>query len=156
MKLNNEIVTVELKNNTIIHGTVVGCDVHMNLHLKNVKITSRSASSIAINSSNNNNSANGDNSTTKNESYRLATEPLHQDFLSIRGNNIRHVILPEALPLDTLLVDDRPKSNMKGGSSIPKDQPVESIRIKGQMKLRGMAGVKRAQGIAAASKRGKY
>ena len=31
------------------------------------------------------------------------------DTLSIRGNNIRYVILPDQLPLDTLLVDDTPR-----------------------------------------------
>jgi small nuclear ribonucleoprotein D1 len=35
--------------------------------------------------------------------------PVHHDFLSIRGNNIRHYILPDSLNLDTLLIDDTPK-----------------------------------------------
>lgn len=35
--------------------------------------------------------------------------PVHHDFLSIRGNNIRYYILPDSLNLDTLLVDDTPK-----------------------------------------------
>lgn len=35
--------------------------------------------------------------------------PVSQDFLSIRGNNIRCYILPDSLNLDTLLVDDTPK-----------------------------------------------
>jgi small nuclear ribonucleoprotein D1 len=34
--------------------------------------------------------------------------PVHHDFLSIRGNNIRYYILPDSLNLDTLLVDDTP------------------------------------------------
>ena len=37
-------------------------------------------------------------------------EPL---TLSLRGNNIRYFILPENLPLDTLLVDDTPKAKAK-------------------------------------------
>ena len=32
-------------------------------------------------------------------------EPMSLDTLSIRGNNTRYWILPDALPLDTLLVD---------------------------------------------------
>ena len=40
-------------------------------------------------------------------------DPLSLDTLSIRGNNIRYFILPDSLPLDTLLVDDAPKP--KGG-----------------------------------------
>lgn len=36
-------------------------------------------------------------------------DPVTLDTLSIRGNNIRYFILPDALPLDTLLVDDAPR-----------------------------------------------
>ena len=35
------------------------------------------------------------------------------DSLSIRGNNIRYYILPDSLPLDTLLIDDTPKAKAK-------------------------------------------
>lgn len=81
MKLSNESVTIELKNGTVVHGTIIGLDVHMNTHLKNVKLQARNR------------------------------EAQHLDHLSVRGNNIRYYILPEALSLDTLLVDDRPKAN---------------------------------------------
>ncbi len=36
-------------------------------------------------------------------------DPLSLDTLSLRGNNIRYYILPESVPLDTLLVDDAPR-----------------------------------------------
>lgn len=40
--------------------------------------------------------------------------PLNMDHLSVRGNNIRYVILPDSLNLDTLLVDiDQPKIRPK-------------------------------------------
>ncbi len=84
MKLSNESVSIELKNGTVLHGTIVGLDVHMNTHLKNVKVTPRN---------------------------RPAQ---HLESISIRGNNIRYYILPEALTLDPLLVDDRPKGNDAG------------------------------------------
>ena len=102
MKLNNESVTIELKNGTVIHGTVTGTlgaaatkratkltrsntgvDVQMNTHLKAVKMTVRGG------------------------------EPISLDTLSIRGNNTRYWILPDALPLDTLLVDDAPRPKGK-------------------------------------------
>ncbi|KAI9271888.1 hypothetical protein BDA99DRAFT_433332 [Phascolomyces articulosus] len=83
MKLNNETVTVELKNGTVVHGTITGVDMSMNTHLKTVKMT------------------------VKNR------DPASLDSLSIRGNNIRCVILPDSLPLDTLLIDDSPKSKGK-------------------------------------------
>lgn len=35
--------------------------------------------------------------------------PISLDHLTLRGNNIRYYLLPESLPLDTLLVDDIPK-----------------------------------------------
>ncbi|KAL9933197.1 hypothetical protein V8E36_007915 [Tilletia maclaganii] len=83
MKLNNESVTIELKNGTVIHGTVTGVDVQMNTHLKTVKMTVR------------------------------GKEPISLDTISVRGNQTRYWILPDSLPLDTLLVDDAPKP--KGG-----------------------------------------
>jgi len=83
MKLNNETVTIELKNGSIVHGTITGVDMQMNTHLKTVKLTSKNR------------------------------DPQTLDSLSIRGNNIRYFILPDALPLDTLLVDDAPKPKLK-------------------------------------------
>lgn len=62
-----------------------GVDVSMNTHLKSVKLTMK------------------------------GKEPVALDALSIRGNNIRYFILPDSLPLDTLLVDDAPKSKGKAG-----------------------------------------
>ena len=112
MKLSNETVTVELKNGTIIQGTIagafsslpcawVGClvyaaythtthslpllsqhagvDVCMNTHLRNVKMTVKSRN------------------------------PVNLETLTVRGNNIRYVILPDSLNLDTHLIDDTPK-----------------------------------------------
>lgn len=84
MKLSHETVTVELKNGTQVHGTVVGVDVAMNTHLRSVKMT------------------------VKNR------DPVSLDTLSIRGNNIRYYILPDSLPLDTLLIDDAPKRRGRG------------------------------------------
>ncbi|CAH7665811.1 small nuclear ribonucleo protein Sm D1 [Phakopsora pachyrhizi] len=83
MKLNQETVTIELKNGTVVHGTISGVDVAMNTHLKAVKMTVRNR------------------------------EPQQLDSLSIRGSNIRYFILPDSLPLDTLLIDDAPKPKKK-------------------------------------------
>ena len=38
-KLNREQVTIELKNGTVVQGTVVGVDATMNCHLKKAKMT---------------------------------------------------------------------------------------------------------------------
>lgn len=57
--------------------------MQMNTHLKTVKLTARNR------------------------------DPASHDSLSIRGNNIRYFVLPDALPLDALLVDDAPKPKSK-------------------------------------------
>lgn len=71
----------------------LGVDMSMNTHLKAVKMTLK------------------------------GKDPVQLETLSIRGNNIRYFILPESLPLDTLLVDDEPRmrgrgdrAGMRGGS----------------------------------------
>ena len=60
--------------------TFAGVDMSMNTHLKTVKMT------------------------IKNK------DPVQLDSLSIRGNNIRYYILPESLPIDTLLVEEPPRA----------------------------------------------
>jgi small nuclear ribonucleoprotein D1 len=60
-----------------------GVDVAMNTHLKTVKMTIKNR------------------------------EPIQLETLSLRGNNIRYYILPDSLPLETLLIDDTPKAKAK-------------------------------------------
>ena len=79
MKLANETVTIELKNGTLVHGTIVTVDGSMNCHLKTVKMTVRNR------------------------------DPQQLDGISVRGSNVRYFILPDTTPLDPLLIDDRPK-----------------------------------------------
>eukprot|EP00619_Florenciella_sp_RCC1007_P001735 CAMPEP_0205911740 /NCGR_PEP_ID=MMETSP1325-20131115/5357_1 /ASSEMBLY_ACC=CAM_ASM_000708 /TAXON_ID=236786 /ORGANISM="Florenciella sp., Strain RCC1007" /LENGTH=91 /DNA_ID=CAMNT_0053278317 /DNA_START=36 /DNA_END=308 /DNA_ORIENTATION=+ len=79
MKLNNETVTIELKNGTVVQGTVSGVDVAMNTYMRNVKVTVKGKNTV------------------------------NYDTLSIRGNNIRYYLLPDSLNLDALLIDDAPK-----------------------------------------------
>lgn len=42
--------------------------------------------------------------------------PITLENFSIRGNNIRYFVLPEGLPIDTLLIDDGPKINKNRNS----------------------------------------
>eukprot|EP00743_Colponemidia_sp_Colp-15_P002710 GILK01002935.1.p1 GENE.GILK01002935.1~~GILK01002935.1.p1 ORF type:complete len:120 (-),score=14.71 GILK01002935.1:159-518(-) len=83
MKLHNETVSIELKNGTVVQGTVLGVDITMNTHLKTVKMTIK------------------------------GRNPVNMDHLTIRGNQVRYFILPDTLPLDTLLIDDTPKQKAK-------------------------------------------
>ncbi|KAG9257850.1 Small nuclear ribonucleoprotein Sm D1 [Emericellopsis cladophorae] len=83
MKCTNETVTIELKNGTIVHGTIASVSPQMNTALRNVKMTAK------------------------------GQDPLSLDTMNIRGSTIRYYILPDSLPLDTLLVDDAPKPKNK-------------------------------------------
>merc|ERR1719297_353395 len=88
-KLTREQVTIELKNGTVIHGTIVGVDASMNCHLKKAKLTTK------------------------------GKNPVSYATLSVRGSTIRAFLLPDALNLDALLVDDTPKTAQKPGSGLP-------------------------------------
>ncbi|OQO08038.1 Small nuclear ribonucleoprotein Sm D1 [Cryoendolithus antarcticus] len=83
MKCSNETVTVELKTGTIIHGTIASVSPQMNTNLRTAKMTPKGGAPISL------------------------------DQISIRGSEIRHIILPDSLPLDTLLIDDAPKPKNK-------------------------------------------
>jgi small nuclear ribonucleoprotein D1 len=72
-RIINEIITVELKNGIILHGTLVHSDKLMNLYLKKVKKTNNSAFNLNLES------------------------------ISIRGNTIRYVILPIWTNFDSIL-----------------------------------------------------
>lgn len=79
MKLKNETVTVELKNGSIVVGSINGVDIRMNTFLQNVKLTIK------------------------------GKNPISMDQFTIRGSNIRYFILPESLLIDPLLVEEEPK-----------------------------------------------
>ena len=40
-------------------------------------------------------------------------DPISHDTINLRGSTIRYYILPDSLPLDTLLIDDAPKPKNK-------------------------------------------
>jgi len=79
------LIRVERVNNYILLNFIfaTGVDVAMNTHLKTVKMTIKNR------------------------------EPIQLETLSLRGNNIRYYILPDSLPLETLLIDDTPKAKAK-------------------------------------------
>lgn len=103
MKCTNETVTIELKTGkislkssqpeihvltmhrigTIIHGTIASVSPQMNTSLRTAKMTVKGGSPVSL------------------------------DQINIRGSEIRYYILPDSLPLDTLLIDDTPKPKNK-------------------------------------------
>lgn len=87
--------------------------MQMNTHLKTVKMTTRNR------------------------------DPTSLDSLSIRGNTVRYFILPDALPLDTLLVDDAPK---------PKGRKKDDSRGRGRG---GRGGPERGRGRGGRGGRGR-
>jgi small nuclear ribonucleoprotein (snRNP)-like protein len=62
MKLSGEQLIVELKNGTVVLGTVIGTDVAMNMHLRVVTLTAK------------------------------GKNPVRMDALSIRGSNVRYIM----------------------------------------------------------------
>lgn len=103
MKCANETVTIELKNGivhvpqnlttltdtgTIIHGTITSVSPQMNTALRTVKMTQR------------------------------GRDPISLDTINLRGSTIRYYILPDSLPLDTLLIDDAPKPKNKARKEV--------------------------------------
>lgn len=68
---------------TILHGTITSVSPQMNTALRAVKMTPR------------------------------GRDPISLDTINIRGSTIRYYILPDSLPLDTLLIDDAPKPKNK-------------------------------------------
>lgn len=71
--LTNERVRVELKNGTIIQGSLSNVSPSMNLTLKKASMTLK---------------------------HR---DPVNVEFVNIRGSNIRGIVLPETLNLDIAL-----------------------------------------------------
>jgi small nuclear ribonucleoprotein D1 len=68
---------------TTINGTILSVDVKMNTALRTVKMTIRNR------------------------------DPISLDTINVRGSTIRYFLLPDSLPLDTLLIDDAPKPKNK-------------------------------------------
>uniref|UniRef100_A0A6V2PCZ9 Small nuclear ribonucleoprotein Sm D1 n=1 Tax=Ditylum brightwellii TaxID=49249 RepID=A0A6V2PCZ9_9STRA len=109
-KLTREQVTLELKNGTVIRGTVAGVDATMNAHLRKAKVTVK------------------------------GKNPVSYATLSVRGSTIRAWLLPDSLNLDALLVDDTPKNVQKAGAGGPGGGPGGSGGGMGRGRGRGRGG----------------
>ena len=68
---------------TIVHGTIASVSPQMNTALRGAKITEKNK------------------------------DPVSLENVNLRGSTIRYIILPDSLPLNTLLIDDAPKPKNK-------------------------------------------
>ncbi|KAK0656804.1 hypothetical protein B0T16DRAFT_385448 [Cercophora newfieldiana] len=110
MKCANETVTIELKNGTVVHGTITSVSPQMNTALRNVKMTPRGQDAVPL------------------------------DSMNIRGSTIRYFILPDSLPLDTLLIDDAPKPKNKARKEADRGAGGGRGGPRGRGRGRGMRG----------------
>jgi small nuclear ribonucleoprotein D1 len=125
MKLSGETLSVELKNGTVVQGTVIGSDVAMNMHLKSVKLALKGKNPVSMDALSVRGSTiryvmcvcvtreGGDAGPTF-AAGRAFTRPsappahcAHQPFTQLPRPPSRS--LPDSLNLDQLLVDDTPR-----------------------------------------------
>ncbi|KAI5963941.1 smd1 [Candida margitis] len=101
----NQPVTVELKNGNIINGTLLSCTPSMNLNLKNVKLQQK---------------------------YQ---DPILLQYINVRGNQIRQILLPEDLNIDSVL--EKAQTKIKGHGAGPSAKPVKRGGLRGRGRGRG-------------------
>ncbi len=65
-------------------------------------------------------------------------DPISLDTINLRGSTIRYFILPDSLPLDTLLIDDAPKPKNKARKEAVEKAGARGGR--GGMRGRGRGG----------------
>lgn len=73
-------------------------------------------------------------------------DPIPLDTMNIRGSTIRYFILPDSLPLDTLLIDDAPK---------PKNKARKEVADRGGRGGRGGRGMRGGRGRGMRGGRGR-
>lgn len=74
-------------------------------------------------------------------------DPVPLDSLSIRGNTIRYYILPDSIPIDTLLIDDAPKAKKKkDGGMFPVNNNWTNGVERGGARGRGARGARGGPG----------
>lgn len=117
-KLRNEQVTVELKNGTTVWGTLQTVSPQMNATLTDVQLTlpnrgsnggSNALASIYLSNGQMTNSSSANATTTS------------LQYINVRGNTIRQIILPDSLNLDSLLVDEKQLNRLRKSGKVASD-----------------------------------
>lgn len=109
-KLKNEQVTVELKNGQTVFGTISQVTPQMNVILNNVQLkdgpSRRNGHKI---------SHTGSSSAASTFSFHVKDNAVNLQYINIRGNTIRQIILPDSLNIDTILasMDNKELNQLK-------------------------------------------
>jgi len=111
-KLRNEQVTIELKNGTTVWGTLQSVSPQMNATLTDVRLSvpsnaSRSQAAMS--------SVYLSGATTERSKDGVSAS---LQYINVRGNTIRQIILPESLNLDSLLVDDAQLNHLRKSGQV--------------------------------------
>lgn len=112
-KLKNERVSIELKNGTTIWGIVRNVSPQMNVSLTDVRLTlpnNTSESTMAA-------VYLSGGSSQGLESKRTTS----LEFINVRGNTIRQIVLPDTVNLDALLVDQQEINNLRKQGKLGED-----------------------------------
>lgn len=127
-KLRNEQVTVELKNGTTVWGTLQSVSPQMNATLTDVKLTLPNTHANA--------QAMAGIYLTGNESTATL------QYINIRGNTIRQIILPDSLNLDNLLIDEGQLNRLRRAGKVADDDSKKRRRdFDGQTTKRVRRGI---------------
>ncbi|SCV03435.1 LAMI_0H08130g1_1 [Lachancea mirantina] len=111
MKLRNEQVSVELKNGTTVWGTLQTVSPQMNATLTDVKLSLPNKAG--------NSAMAGMYLVGGQQNEERGTTSLQ--YINIRGNTIRQIILPNSLNLDSLLVDERQLNRLRRSGKLGDD-----------------------------------
>lgn len=121
-KLRNEQVTVELKNGTTVWGTLQSVSPQMNATLTDVQLSlpRSNYNTAGANALSGIYLADGQTSTNP-ATEGMAKTTTALQYINIRGNTIRQIILPDSLNLDALLVDEDQLKKLRRTGKITND-----------------------------------
>merc|ERR1712151_282844 len=130
MKMNNNSVTIELKNGSSVQGTIHGADMMMNIHMTNVTLKTKKLR---------------DGDSVKLEKF------------TVRGNTIRYVILPADVNLAQKIDETEMEAQRRRHNPVSKeDQDRKAAFAKGAALHRGRGrGRVRGRGRGAGGPQGR-
>merc|ERR1739848_970707 len=113
MKMNNNTVTIELKNGSSVQGTIQGADMMMNIHMVNVTLKTKRLR---------------DGDSIKLEKF------------TVRGNTIRYVILPADVNLAQKIDETEMEAQKRRHQPVNKEDADRRAAARGRGRGRGGRG----------------